>query len=661
MLVLGRVFREQGRLEEAQRHYEEAEKLFKAQEDSLGLVDVKMNLGALLLFKGACPGAQQALRQASRHCPREGEAKRRGDILKSLGDVLSSQGEHAKAKAYLQKAGAIFESSGNFHDWVEAMSNLATIATFQGEMREASELHRRLIERVETRYWHSVGVLFANAASTALDFGQVEWAEHVLARGLFICRPYEDHRSRATLARVQGFLDIEKGHWVEAELSFHEALEEFKTIRWGLGEPTVLRDLGRLYRYWGRGEKAQDCLDRAREIVGQTASLFQAFLLPEVGLLALARGQLDQAETVFKESLTLSRRYGAKVPEFLTELGYAELSFARGRAVAAQGWFRKAAGRARAKGYDGILRRELRHSPGLAGIARKVAAAARQKELAAYIVKILAQTGVSPDSSEAGYTLRVKLFGSLRLSLAGGKAVPVKWPTRKEASLFAYLLFHRDRVCPREELINVLWPKSKATAAAKTLWASIFRLKRALAAGLRTAGERGLAGKPQIIHQDKGYGIASSLVFEVDVDEFLRERQKAKELEKEGKAKECRGAYRRCAELYQDDFLPNLGEAWVEERREEYEKHYLHVLKVLARDSFLNQDYEEAAHLLRSYLKRDVYSEDVRRELWKAFKALGRVSYIQKNYKELQRILRRDLSQVPTVETEEFYRQLMIS
>ena len=62
----------------------------------------------------------------------------------------------------------------------------------------------------------------------------------------------------------------------------------------------------------------------------------------------------------------------------------------------------------------------------------------------------------------------------------------VALPGRQGRLLFAYLVLNRTRGCPRDELIDVLWPEGPPAAADSALSALLSKLRRALGDGVLT-------------------------------------------------------------------------------------------------------------------------------------------------------------------------------
>src|SRR4051812_8317431 len=76
---------------------------------------------------------------------------------------------------------------------------------------------------------------------------------------------------------------------------------------------------------------------------------------------------------------------------------------------------------------------------------------------------------------------RVELFGGLRAERTAAPAASVsRFPTRKTASLLAYLAYHRQRPHPREVLIELLWPEEDPEAARKRFSVTLSYLRKLL-------------------------------------------------------------------------------------------------------------------------------------------------------------------------------------
>ena len=89
--------------------------------------------------------------------------------------------------------------------------------------------------------------------------------------------------------------------------------------------------------------------------------------------------------------------------------------------------------------------------------------------------------------------VNAELFGGLRVALADGS--PVKFRTRKTASLFAYLAFFSDGEQPRDVLVDMFWPDANYDSGRQSL-------RMALSA-LRSALEDSGAGPGSVVETDR--------------------------------------------------------------------------------------------------------------------------------------------------------------
>jgi len=659
LAVRGALLTEKGDLTRAEQSYLRAES--KLAQDGTGkqdrtqeLADIRLALARIHLMRGNHEKALKALGKALRAYP---SSELKGIILNTMGVACLGTGDLKKGRTHFHMAKRIFERLQDPSKLISVDANLAAILDLEGETRKAFQVYRPLIGRLGSEYFLRAGVFFSNAARLALNVGETVWAEECLRKGWSLCESYEDPISRAALYDGLGILAVHQARWEEAREHLEKARERFAQAGWSKEESVVLGHLARLHRYQGDLAKAGEALDAMRQKITNLESGSGAAFLAERALLEASKGEYRKAEETLKMSLRMAQKFGRIFGVFLSHLAGAETQLGQRKKTEALRWLGLAVRRAKQKGYDGILASELRHSADLQNLARKMARSPGQN----YLRGILEKTGTPSHRKDGKPFLEAEFFGALEISLTDGRAVPVKWNSRKAASLFAYLLLNRNRACEREELMEAFWPRATREQGERNLHTTISRIKKALATGLQSSGEKALARTLFVVREEGGYRIAPLLSFRLDVEDFLTRWQEARRLEKEGKADDSHKGYERCAEIYRDRFLPNLTERWCEERREEYEKIHLSCLRKLAACRMGRKDYEEAAAFFRRYLAREPYCEEVHREFWKSLTALGLKADILRDYKELKRILRTDLGEDTKRESEEAFREAMSS
>jgi DNA-binding SARP family transcriptional activator len=361
-----------------------------------------------------------------------------------------------------------------------------------------------------------------------------------------------------------------------------------------------------------------------------------------------------QAEETLASCAQLAEQKGSSLEGVLSCLGRALCRLDQGDEPGARRWFRKGVLLARDKGCDGVLVMELFPYPGL---QRLVSKCPRERAYLASLPELPRKEGAVAQP----WDLEVRLFGKLEISRPGGKPIPVKMPSRKEASLFAYLLLNRDRLHSKEDLARIFWPGADPERGSQNLYNQVYRLRHALEQGFREAGERGLGRKITLGLKEGAYRLSTGFPVRLDVEELLEHARQAATLDGEGRGAEALESWRRCLSLYQGGFLPKLEEHWAEELRERCLRAYRTALKRVAADHTAEQEITEDIVLYHRYLEEDPYDEELRQDLWKALKSVGRRDDIVRDYKDLRGRLMKDLKVEPQAQTREVYRELLSS
>jgi hypothetical protein len=115
-----------------------------------------------------------------------------------------------------------------------------------------------------------------------------------------------------------------------------------------------------------------------------------------------------------------------------------------------------------------------------------------------------------PAPAAAAPAIAVGCLGTLRLS-ADGAELPWR-PVRRGRAVFQYLLAHRERPVARDELADVFWPGSGASAARNCLNTALSILRGSL---------REVLGElPVVVHRDGAYALDAALDLTVDAEAF---------------------------------------------------------------------------------------------------------------------------------------------
>ena len=217
---------------------------------------------------------------------------------------------------------------------------------------------------------------------------------------------------------------------------------------------------------------------------------------------------------------------------------------------------------------------------------------------------------------------------------AGGRRLDAGLPGRQGRLLFAYLTLNRSRGCPRDELIDVLWPEGPPAAADSALSALLSKLRRAL-------GEGVLTGRGELrLHLDE---------VRVDIEASAAAILEAEAAMEAGD--HTLGAERARAALSTDlqTFLPDADGGWAAEQRRELETIRLRALETLA-EAGLRQGGRElgaAEQAARAAIAAAPFRESAHRLLMEVHEAAGNPAEALRAFEELRSLLREELGTTP--------------
>src|SRR5215218_5240450 len=227
-----------------------------------------------------------------------------------------------------------------------------------------------------------------------------------------------------------------------------------------------------------------------------------------------------------------------------------------------------------------------------------------------------------------------------------GRRLDAGLPGRQGRLLFAYLVLNRTRGCPRDELIDVLWPEGPPTAADSALSALLSKLRRAL-------GEGVLRGRSELrLHlEDARVDIEASAAAILDAEAAMEAGDHA-------------AAAQRARDALSTDlqtFLPDAEGGWAAEQRRELETIRLRALETLA-EAGLRQGGRElgaAEQAARSAIAAAPFRESSHRLLMEIHEAAGNPAEALRAFEELRLMLRDELGTVPGPSVMAVYERLL--
>lgn len=244
--------------------------------------------------------------------------------------------------------------------------------------------------------------------------------------------------------------------------------------------------------------------------------------------------------------------------------------------------------------------------------------------------------------------LIVKMFGNFSLQMDDVKISANDNRSKKIWILLAYLLYRRDRVVSRRELIQLLWGDTEISNPENTLKITFYRLRTLLNQLWPSAGHE------LILFQESGYRWNPSIPLLIDTDRFdtlysQNESDKEKRL----------SLLLEILYLYEDDFLNSFSsESWVIPIAAHY--HNLYIDAALESIPLLveKKKQQQIKELCQRILVIEPYHESLYLCLMKAFTELNDSSTSIKIYEDLTKRLSNDFGISPNKELRDYYRSI---
>ena len=228
----------------------------------------------------------------------------------------------------------------------------------------------------------------------------------------------------------------------------------------------------------------------------------------------------------------------------------------------------------------------------------------------------------------------IRLCGPVMVD-AYGRRLDAGLPGRQGRLLFAYLVLNRTRGCPRDELIDVLWPEGPPAAADSALSALLSKLRRAL-------GEGVLTGRGELrLHLETRVGVdieaSAAAILEAEAAMEAGDHALAAERAREALSTDLQ------------TFLPDAEGGWAAEQRRELETIRLRALETLA-EAGLRQGGRElgaAEQAARAAIAAAPFRESAHRLLMEVHEAAGNPAEALRAFEELRSLLREELGTTP--------------
>jgi len=252
-----------------------------------------------------------------------------------------------------------------------------------------------------------------------------------------------------------------------------------------------------------------------------------------------------------------------------------------------------------------------------------------------------------PTLADERACLRMFLLGTFQLQ-ADGKAV-TRWPSRKSRMLLAYLAAERNRLVPKDVLVELFWPDFSVARGSNNLSIAIHQIKTTL--------KKLMPGVGHVVRVDQGlYGLDQTVVGWVDLHEFRQHLSDARLALQRRDRGAARQRFLAAVDLYRGDFLDSdLYDEWTVEPRRSSTAAFARALAWLAGDAAASNDWERVLDYAGEIVRRDPCDEEGHRWLMTAYWQLGKRAHALQQYQLCSERLLEDLGASPSEETRRLF------
>jgi len=340
----GHALRSLGRPQEALSHIQEAEHIFSAANDRVGVARAIHDIANLLRDNGDFEGARREYERALAIHRKAGNRRGIVKALTNLGGMELQTGNYEQAQEVLQE---VVEISREVHDPLAEGRGLAILGSVfqeQGDLQAAQQSLQGALER-----FRSIGNLLGEAgartslSSVYLDLGKVRQARAEATNAVRLSRQINHPRSLGLALRRLGSVLVEEGRLDEAQAAFRE-MEE---LAGRTGHKQLLADakagMAQVQRLQGKLAEARQNADAALALWTETVERQQA----TAGRLVLARlaldeGKIEEADREARSAVEGFRLLHLPDGEALARETLAQIFLARGQAGTADQEIRRA-------------------------------------------------------------------------------------------------------------------------------------------------------------------------------------------------------------------------------------------------------------------------------------------------------------------------------
>lgn len=270
---IGRLYRDTGRLDDAQAQLDSALSLFEDAQDERGIASTVDDIGKLYWLRGDYPKALEATQRSLTMRRKLGDRRSIALSLNNLGLVYQDSGQFKSALDAFEQALRIRRDIGDLVGVAISLNNLGTVAQDQRDDKQALTLFLEAHEVArETGDRHRLSLVLTNLGETYNRLGDAAKAIQHLKQAEEIADELGDKLGLAEAVRGLGKAYLAQREYTRARECTARAVELFRAVQSKVQLGVALRSLGEVM---AAGSAGGDDLLTARAHLLQSIWIFE--------------------------------------------------------------------------------------------------------------------------------------------------------------------------------------------------------------------------------------------------------------------------------------------------------------------------------------------------------------------------------------------------
>lgn len=253
------------------------------------------------------------------------------------------------------------------------------------------------------------------------------------------------------------------------------------------------------------------------------------------------------------------------------------------------------------------------------------------------------------DDGESTADIKIKAFGDFKFLIDGEEYS--ESANTKGKLLLKYLLLNRQKVTPKEELMELLWPAHDAISARNNLNVVVY--------GLRQGVKPALKNQPLILFKDGGYTLNPEIHIECDFEKFDDAFSQALHALSSDSPADALPHLAHAVSLYTGTFMEgDIYTDWLLPVRESYKQKYIQVLEAMDAAYASQDDVSAQIDVNRKILEADACHESAHKQLMKLYNQSGQRHLAARQFAYAKEKLNKELDIPPGEELQKLAQEL---